>query len=99
MVNGVSGRRSANVARPVEKGRKLEPVPAPTPHPQEAEGTVRGKPNRPRNVNVENAEVWRLSIFIEIMLTIYYNTCKYMRDRIHDFSYIYLHSIPSTDIF
>ena len=63
MVTGVSGRRSVSVARPVVRERKLEPVPAPTPHPQKAEKTVRGKIMTPRTVTVENAQVWRLSIF------------------------------------
>ena len=63
MVNGVSGRRSVSVARPVVRERKLGPVPALTPHPQEADKTVRGKTIRPRTVTVENAQVWRLSIF------------------------------------
>lgn len=63
MVNGVSGRSSVNVARPVVKGRKLDPVPAPTPHPQEVARTARGKANTPRAVTVKNAQVWRLSIF------------------------------------
>ena len=63
MVNGVSGRCSVSVARPVVRERKLGPVPAPTPHPQEAEKTVRGKIMRQRTATVENAQVWRLSIF------------------------------------
>jgi len=64
MVNGVAGRRSVSVTRPVVKGRKLETVPAPIPHPQEAGRNVRGNTKIPRNVTLENAEVWRLSIFI-----------------------------------
>ena len=64
MVDGVTGRRSVSVARPVVKERKLVPVPALTHHPQDAERNVRGETHRPRNVTLENAKVWRLSISI-----------------------------------
>ena len=63
MVNGVIGL-SPVVARPVVKEARNEPVPAPTPHLQEAERTVRGKTKKPKNVNLENAKVWILSILI-----------------------------------
>lgn len=62
MVNGLSGRRSASVARPVVQGRKLVPAPAPTHRPQEAGRNVKERPLRLRTVTLENAEVWRLSI-------------------------------------
>ena len=59
MVNGLSGRRSVSVARPVVEGRNLENVPAPTHPPQEAEKNVRGKTNRRRTVTLEDAQVKR----------------------------------------
>lgn len=64
MVGGVTGRRtaSAKARRAVVRGGKLVPVPAPTHHPPEVEGTARENPNSPRNVDLSHAKVWRINI-------------------------------------
>ena len=58
----LNGRSIRRVARPVVKERKRVPVPAPTLPPQEAERDAGKKHNRPRNVTLESAEVWSISI-------------------------------------
>jgi len=61
----LNGRSIRRVARPVVKGSKRVPAPAPTHPPQEAERDVGKEQNRPRNVTLESAKVWRLSISIQ----------------------------------
>ena len=46
----VRGRSLQRVARRAVKGRNFEPVPVPTHHLQETEGTARGNTQRPRDV-------------------------------------------------
>ena len=60
MVGGLSGQITAVVARPVEKGRNIRPVPAPTHPPREVERIVRENPGKASNVTMENAKVCKI---------------------------------------
>ncbi|KAJ7379903.1 hypothetical protein OS493_012663 [Desmophyllum pertusum] len=57
MVGGLSGLGTAVVARPVEKGRNIRPVPATTRNPREVERIVRENPGKARDVTMENAKI------------------------------------------
>lgn len=67
----LNGRSIQLVAWHVVKDGKGVPAPVPTHPHQAAEGTAGEQRNRPRNVSLESAKVWRhMSVSISVLLAL-----------------------------
>ena len=67
----LNGRSIQLIAWPVVKDSERVPAPAPTHPHQAAEGNAGEQRNRPRNVSLESAKVWRytcMSVSILVLL-------------------------------